>query len=461
MPNPGERLQDFFAAIIDLRPKFSSGSEQRSIEEVCTDLLSKNDETSIQRIGATILGAYEALDEAGKLQFFQFMRDHLDIDAGRVETLARDYAADRAPQTLKHLMDAAEPPRQDLLRRLNQITGATAALVAMRADLLAHLKSDATLAIVDLDFAHLLSSWFNRGFLQIKPMSWSTAADTLAKLIQYEAVHAIEDWEDLRRRLQPHDRRCFAFFHPVMPNEPLVFVEVALCKGIPTSIQEVLKERDSELIADDADTAVFYSISNCQKGLAGISFGNSLIKQVARDLSRELPNLKTFVTLSPLPGLSRWAAENSERFAPGFLDNVALACRPPGEADGEVSRGLGTQTDLASHSDALKEIAADYLLNAKRADGRPYDPVARFHLSNGASVYAVHAEADLSTNGLERAFGVMVNYHYDLRQVAARHETFTRTGKIEASRSVTTLANAAASQARKNNLKNDVKSETS
>lgn len=414
-------LQDLFSSIADLRPKFSPSSDERSIEELCSDLLASNDETSIQRFGSLILGKYEQLDEAGKERFFRFLNDEMDLDVNAIQTHATRYQTDRNASTLGQLLQSSEPPRQDLLRRLNQVQdnqqrGATQVLVQMRADLLKLASADESLRIADLDFAHLFRSWFNRGFLRSEPISWHTPADILAKIIQYEAVHAINDWDDLRSRLQPDDRRCFAFFHPTMPTEPLVFVEVALCKGVPTSIQEVLEKRSNSLMNNEVDTAVFYSISNCQSGLQGISFGNALIKQVVADLAKEVPSLVHFVTLSPLPGFAKWLTAQQD-------------CAP------DI-----TKKAVVEDESKLKALSARYLLEAKRPDGQPLDAVARFHLRNGASIHALHAGADTSANGMKNSFGVMVTYAYDLPHVAERHENYVRDHKIVASKDVTTLA---------------------
>jgi malonyl-CoA decarboxylase len=256
---------------------------------------------------------------------------------------------------------------------------------------------------------HLFTSWFNRGFLMLDRINWHTPATVLEKIIAYEAVHEIDDWEDLRRRTQPTDRRCYAYFHPRMPEEPLIFVEVALTVGVPESVQEVLAERREPIPADQADTAVFYSISNCQAGLKGISFGNSLIKHVVSDISAELPNLKTFVTLSPIPALRRWFEEQAG----------ANAAAPEGEE--------------------LRQIAATYLADAKRGEELPRDPVARFHLSNGAQVENVLAGADRSENGQRQSFGAMVNYRYDSRHVESRGEAFAVDHTVSLSRQVQAL----------------------
>ncbi len=359
-----------------------------------------------------ILDSYGAMDDDGKRAFFGFLTDQLGITPKEVRRALEAYEGDPSKANYRQFMQASEPQRQELARRLNQVPGATKQLVEMRKDLLKLARKHPELAVVDLDLRHLFASWFNRGFLVLRPISWESPADILDKIIAYEAVHAIDSWDDLRRRLQPADRRCFGFFHPAMPDEPLIFVEVALTQGIPGSVQGLLADERDNITAEEADTAVFYSISNCQAGLAGISFGNSLIKQVVSDLSRELPNLKTFVTLSPIPSLNRWLDETEAQIGP----------------DAQLQQ---------------RQIAAHYLLTAKRADGTPYDPVARFHLGNGALVHAVHADADLSENGLAQSGGAMVNYLYDLPLISQNHERFASAQDVVASPEVTALSAAA------------------
>ena len=282
----------------------------------------------------------------------------------------------------------------------------------MRKQLLYFLKENPSFARTDFDFIHLLRSWFNRGFLVLRQITWETPASILEKLVEYEAVHAIENLEDLRRRVLPKDRRCFAFFHPSMPDEPLIFVEVALTHGVANSIQDVLSETREEIDIQDADSAIFYSISNCQEGLLGISFGNSLIKQVVQDLSRELPNLKTFVTLSPIPGLSKWIEKNE------------------------------LQT-ISQDETKLKQLAANYLLEAKQSNGDPIDPVAKFHLGNGAVIHQINIDADLSAKGLFQSYGVMVNYLYDPLKISHNGELFSKEGQIAASSTVKSLSRQA------------------
>ena len=333
---------------------------------------------------------------------------------------------------LKTLLRVVEPPRQELFRRLNLAPGGTAALVHMREDLLKHLDGDAELACVDDDLVHLLYSWFNRGFLVLRRIDWSTPADILERIIRYEAVHQIQGWDDLRRRVQPSDRRCFGFFHPSLIDEPLIFVEVALTREIPGSIQKLLAEDREVLAPEQATTAVFYSISNCQEGLRGISFGNFLIKQVVEELSRDLPGLKTFVTLSPAPGFGPWlqrAAADPAAAGLEELDTASLdALRTPGwHADPDMAERL---------QPTLMYLAAHYYLRAKGSSGRLPDPVGRFHLGNGARLERLNWLGDTSEKGLRTAAGLMVNYLYDLRFIEANHETFANHGTVVASPAV-------------------------
>lgn len=356
-----------------------------------------------------ILDRYASMEDENKRTFLEYLGRELDLDPDAVQIALETYRGDPSRRNYVTLMSASEPPRQELFRRLNQVPGATGKLVAMRADLIRFAGGDPALARVESDLKHLFKSWFNRGFLVLRPMNWESPAHILEKITRYEAVHAIHSWEDLRRRLQPEDRRCFGFFHPVMPDEPLIFVQVALTKGIPGSIQRLLAEERENLPVGEADTAVFYSISNCQAGLAGISFGNSLIKQVVEDLSRDLPQLKTFVTLSPIPGLMGWM------------------------------RSAGLESHVAN-PETLGPLAGHYLLNAKDKSGRPLDPVARFHLNNGALVHAIHAKGDLSPNGIAQSGGAMVNYLYDLKRISRNHEDFANNKKVVAAKDVQNLA---------------------
>ncbi|SDL02258.1 malonyl-CoA decarboxylase domain-containing protein [Aliiruegeria lutimaris] len=405
-------LASLLSGIFQASPAVRPADDDRSLVELCRELISARGESSTLRLAVSALAAYADRPEAGKLAFFRYLLDELDVAPAEIMAAASAYADAPSPGTLEQLLIVSEPKRQELFRKLNQADGATTHLVNMRKDLLCMMTEHPDLGRIDLDFMHLFTSWFNRGFLMLDRVNWSTPATILEKIIAYEAVHEIDDWEDLRRRTQPNDRRCYAYFHPRMPEEPLIFVEVALTKGVPVSVQDVLAVDRSPIPATQADTAVFYSISNCQVGLKGISFGNSLIKHVVSDISLELPNLKTFVTLSPIPGLRRW-----------FEEQAGETAAPP---EGE----------------ALRQLAATYLAAAKRHENLPRDPVARFHLSNGASIENVLADADLSANGIRQSFGAMANYRYDAPHVEAHSERFATDHTVSLSRNVHSLVRA-------------------
>ena len=426
---------DMMTTLFERRPGRAAPPSRASVPDLCAALLSPQGDVSGIRIARDILSHYRAMGEEERRAFFAHLAGKLDISPARVIDAATRYRDTGDPKALVRLCREAEPRRQELLRRLNQPPGATEELVRMRLDLLRLIPQAPELRAIDFDFEHLFASWFNRGFLVLRPIGWSTPANILEKIIQYEAVHTINDWDDLRRRLLPADRRCFAFFHPAMPEEPLIFVEVALCKGVPGSIQALLAEGRPPLAPADFDTAVFYSISNCQEGLRGISFGNSLIKQVVEELRRELPQVERFVTLSPIPGLQRWLRGRAE------ADPAAAALLEAAAA--------GDRDALGRQDEALRRLAAEYLLTARRADGLPADPVARFHLGNGALVHDVHALADMSANGLRQSCGAMVNYLYDLPQVEANNESFVTEKKVAASRQVETLAASSSTAGRK------------
>lgn len=405
-------FSDLLPALFERRYRAATEDDSRSTQELCHDLLSASGEVSGIAMARTILDRYRAMTDEEKSEFFVFLATQLDIDLAALRSALGAYETSPDKATYRTLMAVGEAKRQELARRLNQVPGATHQLVQMRADLLRLDKTQPDWGAVDLDFRHLFNSWFNRGFLVLRPISWDSPATILEKIIAYEAVHSIDSWEDLRLRLQPADRRCFAFFHPAMADEPLIFVEVALTKGVPNSVQALLTQERSQIEAEDVDTAVFYSISNCQAGLAGISFGNSLIKQVVADLSRELSGLTTFVTLSPIPKLSSWSN----------ITGPEISALPEEEQ---------------------KQRAAHYLMTAKHKTGAPYDPVARFHLGNGARIHAVHAGADLSDNGIAQSGGVMVNYLYDLNQISQNHEKFAAGHEIAVSAQVRALSTAA------------------
>lgn len=408
-------LADLLSTVFErrYRRKIHGAIDGRPIAELADALVGSTGEVSGLALAEEILLRFEAMDDDTKLGFFRYLATAMNIDPETVRATLHDYEKSPSKASYRAFAAAVEPARQEMVRRLNRVPGATGALVRMRADLLRLGRGVPNLEALDLDFRHLFASWFNRGFLVLRPINWESPAHILEKIIAYEAVHAIDSWDDLRLRLEPTDRRCFAFFHPSMPDEPLIFVEVALTKGIPGSVQTLLAQDREAMPEEEADTAVFYSISNCQPGLASISFGNSLIKQVASDLASELPGLTTFVTLSPIPGLTRWLEQENHEW-----DN--------------------------DQPQRMKALAAHYLLNAKGQDGLPFDPVARFHLGNGAMVHAVHADADTSDKGCAQSGGTMVNYLYDLLKVSQNHENFVATKEVVANADVKALAGTAA-----------------
>ena len=425
-------FQDVLASVFEQGKIYRSERDKRDILDLCDVLMSEQGEVAGTKVAASVLAKYETLDEEQKAAFFERLAEDYDLEPEAVVEASREYAQERSPAALQKLTQASEPRRQELMRRLNQVPGATEKLVHMREDVLPLVRSRSEMALVDSDFEHLFSTWFNRGFLVLKPIDWRTPANILEKIIAYEAVHAINDWDDLRRRLQPEDRRCFAFFHPVMPEEPLIFVEVALTKGMPDSIETLLAESRDVLPDEKADTAVFYSISNCQKGLKGVSFGNFLIKQVANDLAQDLPKLKNFVTLSPVPDFTKWLFRehvNSE--------NPEVA---------EIVRIIGSTTiedhvkALTAFEKPLSGLMASYLVNAKRANGLPFDPVSRFHLGNGASLARINWMADTSDNGIGQSAGMMVNYKYDLGTVESNHESYVCDKVVHTTREINSMA---------------------
>nr|WP_321446140.1 malonyl-CoA decarboxylase [uncultured Cohaesibacter sp.] len=405
-----------------------SASGPADLIPLCDALISDQGEASGLKTALSILDIYDTANDEEKLAFFETMAERYGVDHDALtEAVEKWTPSDNA--SARELYFAAEPKSLELIRRINRVPGATARLVRMRSDLLGFLREHPDLRGLDLDFQHLLSAWFNRGFLEIVQIDWSTPAAILEKIIAYEAVHQIHGWDDLRQRVAERDRRLFAFFHPAMPGDPLIFVEVALTKEIPGAIAPILEHDRKTVDPNVANVAVFYSISNCQHGLRGISFGNFLIKQVVAELQRELPSLSTFVTLSPVPGLRRWV-EKAKQEGDSLLKLEEQA----------VLDGLdGNELPPA---EVIARLAARYLVNARSKKGTVYDPVAHFHLGNGALLHKVHAEADLSPRGKSNSWGVMVNYLYSEAKIEEQHQAYAKESKIAHSSEVKSLANA-------------------
>jgi len=407
----------------------------------CRRLLSERGAANSAAIAHSLVTHFSALPGEQQSSFFERLSRDFSPDPKAVLQSAQAYADDPSAPNLLRLTQLTEPPRQELLRRINRSPGGTSSIIAMRSALLARLGAKPELQALEADLLHLLSSWFNPGFLQLQRVDWNSPAQLLEQLIHHEAVHQIDGWDDLRRRLQP-DRRCFAFFHPQLPQEPLIFVEVALLPQVPETITPLIDKTSTPLAANQFKVAAFYSISNCQPGLRGVSLGNFLIKRVADELKREVPQLRTFCTLSPMPGFARWlragapceglARLRAERLAEARATLLAACGDDPGHlASAAALRHLG-----AEGTQALLRLGAFYLCFHSPAPGG--DPVARFHLDNGARLERLNALADLSAKGVSESFGMMVNYLYDLDRIEAQHEKFTE-GEVAHSRAVAAL----------------------
>ncbi len=397
--------------------------------ELCEALLSGRGEASGTAMAREVLDHYQDLDTDGRLTFFQALVRGFGPDHEKLEKAIDAWRAAPDDDDTSDLHFASEPRRQELIRRLNRAPGGTSDLVDMRADLLKLMNSHKDLGALDRDVVHLLSSWFNRGFLVLRRIDWSTPANILEQIIRYEAVHEISDWDDLRRRIDPIDRRCYAFFHPALIDAPLIFVEVALTETIPSAIAPLLAVDRQPVPTERARTAVFYSISNTQRGLGGISFGSFLIKQVVEELRRELPKLDTFVTLSPVPGFMPWLKQTSDVT----------------EEDREVLKHLDEPNwyenaeTTAQLRAVIEPLAAYYFLRARTPKGRLIDSVARFHLGNGARLERINWLGDLSPKGLRESAGVMVNYLYRLEDIEKNHEAYANDGEVVASSAVKKL----------------------
>ncbi len=398
--------------------------ETETIESLCTMTMASDGEYSSLLLAERILNAFEKLDDNEQLEFFDLLQVEYDIDVAEIKIAADDYESNPDADNLLRVTQASEPRRQELLRRINLAPQGTHRLVKMRERLLRATRDNPELKKIDTDFHHLFNAWFNRGFLLMQPIDWTTPAHILEKIIAYEAVHEIENWSALRSRLEPADRYCYGFFHPSMEDEPLVFVEVALTDHIPQGIAEILQHDPEGEAPENPSCAIFYSISNCHRGLAGVSFGNFLIKQVATSLKLRFPQLKTFSTISPAPGFRRWLEATAEERS----DVKSLI------ADFDVDADAGQIAEL-------ENLAASYFLEEKTFQNEPIDPVARFHLKNGAQLERINILGNPSDTGMQRSFGTMVNYVYDLSKVEENHEDYVKNNKVISSSQVKKLLN--------------------
>lgn len=435
-------LQELFSNITQrealLRRRAGNGLtvDHSHLLDACRALLESDGEASSITHASHALEIYARLDDDSKTRFFERLGKDFSADPREIDLAYAAYRKDRENTALQRLFDACEPRRQELLRRLNLSAGGTYELVRMREDLLRLMRSHKDFEAINADFTHLFASWFNRGFLVVKRIDWNTPAAILERIIRYEAVHKIRDWDDLRRRLDNRDRRCYAFFHPAIGDEPLIFVEVALTRGLPDQIQPILDTESYDIEDPEAaDTAAFFGISNCQVGLRGISFGNFLIKQVVQELKQELPNLKNFVTLSPMPGFRKWLEatylEEQVPLDPEALDTLKQLENPNWPQDPELSERLNA---------VIRPLAARYLLKEKNRDGQPLNPVARFHLGNGAELHRINWQGDTSAQGMQQSTGLMINYLYVLDNIERNHEQYITDHTIVCSSSVRDLS---------------------
>jgi malonyl-CoA decarboxylase len=418
-------------AFVERARKGAAPSDTGDTVVLLERLISGRGEASGLAIAQEILNYWRASDTEARLEFLRLLAERFGPDETRLAKAVEDYQRQPDARNAAAIHQAAEPRRQELIRRLNMVSGAMEILLEMRATTLAQVRDTPSLALVDADFMHLLSSWFNRGFLLLQPIDWSTSASILERIIQHEAVHAIGSWNDLRLRLAPSDRRCFAFFHPRLPDDPLIFVEVALTRDTPARIGDLLAVDRPVLKAEDATTAVFYSISNTQIGLRGVSFGNFLLKQVIETLQAELPNIREYVTLSPLPGFATWLSDTAAS-EPGKGQAAMLIERlSPASWTTEPARE-------AFETPLVAEVAR-YLIEAKNAAGQPLDSVARFHLGNGARLERINFLADTSPKAMRESYGVMVNYLYKLDDIEKNHELYASEGAVVAARPIQKL----------------------
>jgi malonyl-CoA decarboxylase len=431
-------MPQFFAKLLRILQN-RRGTEMQFL---CHHLLSSRGEASQTALAQQIIHSISSMNSSERLKFFEMLNNEFSPNKAVVQRAAARYQEAPGPETLAALSAAVEAPRQELFRRINTAQGGTATLVRMRGDLINLSSDERKFEALDADLKHLFRSWFNRGFLRLERITWQTSAIILEKLIQYESVHEITGWPDLRRRLQA-DRRCFAFFHPALPDEPIIFVEVALANEISKDIEPLLDTGSSVLDPRRTETAVFYSINNCQTGLRSIPLGNFLIKQVANEIAAELPNIRIYCTLSPLPRFAQALhdAENELGFTPARLGRLladyagpltaASAERDPVKAFWElVEKPLQYREILAA---PLERLALAYLIKARTRDGKLYDPVAGFHLSNGARLERVNAFGNLRPYGLRASIGVTANYRYLPAEFEENHERFVRGGRISIS----------------------------
>lgn len=391
--------------------------QNKSLLEYIENVNDAKGEISALSYSEELLDYLSQCDHKTLVSFFEYLEKDYDLEINSIEEVLKNYNKKKEYNFYKDIKKISKSKRLEIFRRLNSTQHGTINLVKLREKLLDLLDKYPNFRKIDFDLSSLFKDWFNRGFLILKPIDWETPANILEKIIEYEAVHQIKSWDELRSRLEPDDRKCFAYFHPAMEDEPLIFIEVALTKNIPAKINEILDPNRLMIKSQEATTAVFYSISNCQKGLQGISFGNFLIKQVAKDLQNNFENLSKFVTLSPVPGFSKWLKSIDTNFFNKMYNKLS--------------------TNKIQKSEAiLNENILKYFFISNRIDNLPNDPVARFHIGNGAILERINFLSDTSEKGLEQSLGFMVNYLYNLEDVEINHEKYVVDKKINTSKSL-------------------------
>jgi malonyl-CoA decarboxylase len=430
-----QSIADRSRALIKRERREPAHERSAGLIELCEDLLSGRGEASGVALAQEILARYGEMTTGPRIAFFESLGRTFGHDQARIDRAIAAWRQSPSDATAADLHAASEPRRLELFRRLNLAPGGTAALVRMREQLLDAMDHRDDLAVVDNDFVHLFSSWFNRGFLVLRRIDWSTSASILEKIIRYEAVHEIRDWADLRRRIDPPDRRCYAFFHPALVDEPLIFVEVALTRAIPGAIAPILSDKRDPVEPKRATTAVFYSITNCQRGLTGVTFGHFLIKQVVEEVSRDIPSVGTFVTLSPAPNFAEWLNRERAKSGSAVIDDADREALAALDKDGWW-RAPETAERMR---EPFLRAAAWYYLRARNGRSLPIDAVARFHLGNGARLERLDWLADTSERALKQSYGLMVNYLYDLDYIERNHEAYAQHRAVVAASAVTRL----------------------
>jgi len=394
-----------------------------SILSLCDDLISHKGAAFGITVARDITKLYQVLSPENKLLFFKRINEKYKPSFKEVDEAINHYKISPNEKTLANLFKSSEGKRRELFRRMNMAPNGTSIIVALREDLLKFLDVNKDLGALDDDLKHLFKAWFNPGFLKLEKITWDTKAAVLEKIIKYERVHQIKDMNELKRRLG-EDRRFFSYFHPALEDEPIIFVQVALTKDLGKSIQELMKPTNNE--EKSYDTATFYSISNCQEGLSRVTLGNFLIKRVVYEIQEELPHIKNFGTLSPIPGFADWFT---------YLEEVKIKSILANMKDQDVSflksqdLKLG-DSRIIKNKEAIIKLAAHYIVNEKNQKGLPINDVSRFHLGNGALVDDIIVNANVSEQGFKRSYGVMVNYLYELKNIEKNHEDYMNSNKV-------------------------------